>query len=96
MLESDYVDRFEGMTMRQLIEVKLNDGTACRMAPKALNLFLTQHKVVKFKRSDGWAVVGRDPLRDMNKKNIHYGFERRTAARKHLLNKAAIIDNYPT
>ena len=66
--------------MRQLIEVKLNDGTACRMAPKALNLFLTQHKVVKFKRSDGWVVVGRDPLRDMKKVHIYYGPERRIAA----------------
>jgi hypothetical protein len=51
--------------MERLIRVELTDGAICRMAQKALDLFLAQDKVVKFERSDGWVVVGRDPLRDI-------------------------------
>lgn len=65
--------------MRTLIRVELTDGTVCRMAPKALNVFLTQSQVFQFERSDGWAVVGVDPLRAMGKKNHSYDYERRIA-----------------
>lgn len=65
--------------MMNLIKVELMDGTVCRMAPKALTLFLTQKKVVKFMRSDGWAVVGLDPLRGTAKKFGYYGIENRVA-----------------
>ena len=65
--------------MRALIRVELKDGTICRMAPKALNIFLALDKIVQFERSDGWAVVGLDPLRDMAKSNHPYAYERRAA-----------------
>ena len=51
------------MSMASLIKVELQDGTICRMAPKALDLFLATGQVVKFERSNGWAVIGKDPIR---------------------------------
>ena len=45
------------------------DETVCMMAPKALNVFLTQSQVVQFERSTGWVVVGQDPLREMGERN---------------------------
>ena len=65
--------------MFNLIRVELKDGAVCRMVPRALNIFLSQDKVVKFERSDGWAVVGVDPLRDMNANRNYSGFENRMA-----------------
>ena len=53
------------------IDVELKDGAVCQMAEKAFNVFLSLDKVAKFKRSDGWVVVGKDPLRDKTKNN-HY------------------------
>jgi len=68
------------MAMRELILVELKDGTVCRMAPKALNMFLIRDEVVQFKRTGGWAVVGRDPLRDMSRVGISHweGIEKRS------------------
>jgi hypothetical protein len=65
--------------MFNLIRVELKDGAICRMVPRALNIFLAQDKVVKFERSDGWAVVGVDPLRDMKADRNYSGFEHRMA-----------------
>ncbi|MDT8441423.1 MAG: hypothetical protein RQ723_07165 [Desulfuromonadales bacterium] len=67
--------------MGLMIKVELKDGTLCRMAPKALDIFLARGKVVKFERNDGWAVVGRDPIRACCRDNSFYaGPERRRAA----------------
>lgn len=49
------------------------------MAVKAFNLFLTQGKIVKFERSDGWVTVGVDPLREMTQDRFYNGPERRIA-----------------
>jgi len=65
--------------MESLIRVELQDGTICRMAVKAFNLFLNQGKIAKFERTDGWVVVGRDPLRDMSRADQWQGPERRLA-----------------
>jgi hypothetical protein len=65
------------MTKNELIVVVMNDGSVCRMAKKALNLFLSHDRVTKFMRSDGWAVVGEHPLRNMNKSEEFNGVERR-------------------
>ena len=54
---------FKGGAMydeKKLIEVIMTDGKKCRMAPKAFNLFLSLNRILKFKRSDGWATVGID------------------------------------
>ena len=65
---------------KRLILVELKDGTSRQLGKKALNTFLLNDKVVKFKRSDGWAVIGRDRLRDMNRDVNYSGVERREAA----------------
>lgn len=49
------------------VTVELKDGAVCQMAKKAFNVFLSLDKVAKFKRSNGWIVVGEGPLRDVGK-----------------------------
>jgi len=51
------------------INVELKDGTVCLMANKAFNIFLSLGRVAKFERSDGWIVVGKDQMRDLEKIN---------------------------
>ena len=65
--------------MFNLIRVVSKDGAVCRMVPRVLIIFLSQDKVAKFERSDGWAVVGVDALRDMNANRNYSGFEHRMA-----------------
>ena len=62
---------------RELVFVELKDGTSCRMAKTALNLFLSRGEVTKFKRSDGWFVVGNNKLRDKKHDSSYDGVERR-------------------
>ena len=65
------------MAKRELILVELKDGTSCRMAKTALKVFLAHDGVTRFKRSDGWVVVGRDQLRDPKNNRTYTGVERR-------------------
>lgn len=55
--------------MRVQVNVELKDGSICLMAKQAFNVFLSLDKVLKFKRSDGWVVVGTDQMRDLDKVN---------------------------
>ena len=55
--------------MRVQVNVELKDGSVCQMAKQAFNVFLSLDKVLKFKRSDGWVVVGTDQMRDPDKVN---------------------------
>lgn len=66
--------------MTRLIKVEMNDGTLCRMAPRALDMFLARDEVSRFKRSDGWAVVGMDHMRASKKRHAFDGAERRLAS----------------
>ena len=54
---------FYGLNSSQSIEVQLKNGKEYRLALSALNALLSLGRIVRFKRSDGWAVVGQDPLR---------------------------------
>jgi len=64
------------------VNVELKDGSVCLMAKKSLNLFLSLGSVAKFKRTDGWVVVGRDQLRDLEKNNDYlFHAERRGASK---------------
>ena len=51
----------------------MKDGEICYLPKKALDLFLTQNKIAKFERSDGWAIVGEAPLRDMTRSLSYEG-----------------------
>ena len=62
------------------IQVELMDGTFCRVVPKGLNLLLNRELVKRFRRSSGWAVVGKDPIRYPERKAGYMGPERRIAA----------------
>lgn len=55
--------------MRVQVNVELKDGSVCQMARQAFNVFLSLDRVVKFKRADGWVVVGEDQMRDLGKVN---------------------------
>ena len=65
------------MAHRELVFVELKEGTSCRMAKTALKIFLAHGGVTRFKRSDGWVVVGRDQLRDSQNDRTYDGVERR-------------------
>lgn len=61
------------------VNVELKDGAVCQMAKHAFNVFLSLDKVTRFKRSDGWVVVGKDHLRDLEKDNLYPLFAERRA-----------------
>ena len=59
-----------------LIRVMYDDETYDMVKPKTLDLLLERDKLTSFKRSDSWAVVGRDALRSSRSQG-HKGLERR-------------------
>ena len=59
-----------------LIRVMYDDGTYDMVKPKMLDLLLEKEKLTSFKRSDSWAVVGRDALRS-GRSQGHKGVEKR-------------------
>ena len=61
------------------IQVELMDGTFCRVVPKGLDLLLRRELVKRFRRSSGWAVVGKDPIRYPDRQDSYSGPERRMA-----------------
>jgi hypothetical protein len=63
--------------MGGLVTVELNDRTVCQVAHEALELLLTHNEITKIKRSNGWAVVGQDPLRNKGKEFVFSIPERR-------------------
>jgi hypothetical protein len=65
------------MAHRELVLVELKEGTSCRMAKTALEIFLAHGGVTRFKRTDGWVVVGKDQLRDSQNDSAYDGVERR-------------------
>ena len=67
------------------IQVEMIDGTICRVVPKGLDLLLSRNLVRRFRRTSGWAVVGKDPIRYPNRTVQYSGQERRIAAWHFLL-----------
>ena len=59
------------------IPVVLKNGYAELVHKEVFHSLLTAQQVLFFKRSGGWAVVGKDPLRDMVKGFIFTIPERR-------------------
>ena len=71
---------FLGNAERSFIDVILKDGTYHHFTPRVLKVLLESHRVHKFKRADGWATVGVDPVRDrkpVSNSNSFSGSERR-------------------
>jgi hypothetical protein len=62
------------------IQVELIDGTYCRVVPKGLDLLLNRELVKRFRRTSGWATIGKDPIRYKKTHNLYDGPERRKAA----------------
>lgn len=62
---------FLGRTERSYIDVILKDGTYHHFTPRVLSVLLESHRVHKFKRSNGWATVGVDPVRTAKKENLN-------------------------
>jgi hypothetical protein len=54
---------FPSRTERSYIDVILKDGTYHHFTPRVLDVLLDSSRVHKFKRANGWATVGVDPLR---------------------------------
>lgn len=46
-----------------MIHVMYTDGRFDMVKPKMLDNLLEEGKITCFKRSNGWAVIGRDPIR---------------------------------
>ena len=46
-----------------MIRVMYSDGRFDLVKPATLDQLLAQNNLASFKRSSGWAVVGRDPIR---------------------------------
>ena len=59
-----------------LLRVMYIDGKFDMVKPQRLDLLLEAEKLHCFKRSDSWAVVGRDALRSSRSQG-HKGVERR-------------------
>ncbi len=62
-----------------LIRVMYNDGRFDMIKPNMLDDLLTERAVTSFKRTSGWAVVGRDPIRSSARPKYR-GTERRLSS----------------
>ena len=63
--------------MMLLIEVEFLDGTRARMVPTGLDLCLRHGQLRRFRRAEGWAVVGKSALRRVRNAAAYSGPERR-------------------
>lgn len=61
----------------RFILAELIDGSMRWLVRQTLDESLSLGKIARFKRTDGWAVVGRDPLRKSKNSQSYSGTERR-------------------
>lgn len=61
-----------------MIRVMYSDGRFDMVKPTMLDNLLSRQAVTSFKRTNGWAVVGRDPIRSASR-GSYRGMERRMA-----------------
>lgn len=59
-----------------MIRVMYSDGRFDMVKPAMLDNLINRQAVTSFKRTTGWAVVGRDPIRSSSRGNYR-GMERR-------------------
>ena len=78
MTEREFLGKIEHF----YIDVILKDGTYHHFTPRVLDVLLESNRVHKFKRANGWATVGVDPLRQKKTQpGTYQGPERRAALR---------------
>lgn len=65
--------------MRSLIPVVYQNGEFSRVPPRELDELIAAERIIGFRRSDGWAILGEDPLRDPRTSHPYQGPERRRA-----------------
>lgn len=51
---------------KKLITVRYPDGQIDKIPKPLLNTMIETHKIVEFKRKEGWVVVGKDAIRGMD------------------------------
>jgi hypothetical protein len=56
------------------IEVITKGGSYQHLTPYVLDILLANNKVMKFKRSSGWAIVGVDPIRVKERRQVSRPF----------------------
>lgn len=61
-----------------MIRIMYSDGRFDLVKQDMLDQLLAKNRVASFKRSSGWAVVGRDPIRGVGS-HAYRGPERRAA-----------------
>ena len=69
---------FHDLNRAKRIEVQLKNGRAYHIGSSALDVLLSQDRIVRFRRSDGWAIVGLDPLRGESAGMTLFSPERRS------------------
>jgi hypothetical protein len=60
------------------IRVVYKDGKFDMVKPQLLDSLLQRNKLIRFKRSTGWAVVGRDAIRT-GRRQGYWGEDRRAS-----------------
>ncbi|PLX89485.1 MAG: hypothetical protein C0618_01135 [Desulfuromonas sp.] len=65
-----------------IIQVKYSDGTIDRVQSIVLDTLINTGSISRFKRSDGWAVIGRDPIRK-SRQNSEVHSDRRVPPSTH-------------
>jgi hypothetical protein len=60
-----------------LIRVMYDDGKFDMVKPQMLDTLLVSGRLTSFRRTDSWAVVGRDTIRSSRRSQGHQGLERR-------------------
>jgi len=58
-----YFHNIKSVEAFMMIRVMYCDGRFDLIKPNLLDQLLEQNRLASFKRSEGWAVIGRDPLR---------------------------------
>ncbi len=66
-----------------MVRVKYPDGITAMVRPPLLNELIVKGRIASFRRSDGWAAVGKDPLRGAG--GVYHGLERRSDSRAQCL-----------
>ena len=52
--------------LRRLIPVRYSDGQIDKIPMSLLNTMIEAHKIVEFKRKEGWVAIDTDPIRGMD------------------------------